>query len=271
MTDICLRKRCVIVIAALSVGLFQAVCLATDDENSSRKEGKTVITPARINEGNAYLGLMIEDLHPAIATHLPGIRSTGQGVLVQQVSADSPAAKAGIQEHDILITYGDQKLFNHEQLLKLVASDQPGAEIELRLIRQGKEETLKVKLDSRPANWFGPRFMDEPIRRPLRFGWRRGQARFGPAVNPRASWNQIDSITIKRLEKSRFHASLGHFNNEGKLEMHEYEGTREELSKLIDADDDLKANERYHLFRSLDIGDHPNPWALFLDDESSTF
>lgn len=271
MTDVRLCKQGMIAIATLSVGLFQTVCWAKGEENPGGKDGNTVRPPAQINERKAYLGLIIEDLHPAIASHLPGIGLTGQGVLVQLVSANSPAAKAGIKEHDILLTYGDQKLFSHAQLLKLVASDQPGSEIEIRLIREGKQETVKVKLDSRPAHWAGAGFGDEPVPRPPRFNWRRGQPRFGPALGHRASWNRIDSITIKRLEGNRFHASLGHFTNEGKLETHEYEGTREELSKLIDADDDLKANERYHLFRSLDITDHPNPWALFPDDDSSGF
>jgi hypothetical protein len=269
MKDIRLWQQFLIIVA-LGVGLNQSICQAKDNETSVGKDGKAA-TPSTRGGGNAYLGLIIEDLHPAMASHVPGIGSNGQGVLVQQVSPDSPAGKAGIKEHDILLTYGDQKLFNHEQLLRLVSGDQPGTEVEIRLIREGKQETLKLRLEGRPANWIAPGFLEERPPRPPRFGWRRGQPRFGPAVNMRASWNHIDSISIKRLEKNRFHAALTHVNNEGKLEKHEYEGTREELRKLIDADDNLKANERYHLLRSLDIGDHPNPWLLFPDDDSSSF
>src|SRR3569832_2342143 len=133
MTDIRLSKRCLIAVAATIVGLLQSVCLAKDDEKLGGTDSTTT-PPAQVKEGRVYLGLMIEDLHPAIASHLPGIKSTGQGVLVQRVTANSPAARAGIKEHDVLLTYGDQKLFNHEQLLRLVAADQPGAEVELRLI-----------------------------------------------------------------------------------------------------------------------------------------
>ena len=259
-------------IFALVIGRDSSACMASDNQDTVEKEGKVVTAPTIPQQHKAYLGLMIEDLHPAIASHLAGIGSTGQGVLVQVVGVDTPAAKSGIREHDVLLTYDDQKLFNHGQLLKLVAGDQPGREVALGIIHEGKRETVKVRLGERPTGWIAPRLSEELIpKRPFRMGWRGGPQGRMPSDNIRASWNRIDSISIKRLEKDRFHALLTHFDKNGQLEKHEYEGTREELRKLIDADDDLKPNERYHLLRSLDIADHPNPWTLFQDEDSSSF
>ena len=228
------------------------------------------------NSAKAYLGLSIGDLHPALASHLPNLQSEGQGVTVESVSPNSPGAKAGIREHDILLTYDDQKLFSREQLVKLISHDRPGREVSIRLIRQGKEEVAKITLGERPLNWAPPpHWMERRSPVPPIFE-RPPHVRNVPDATvrmnrPRPTWHHLDSITIKWLEKDRFRATLTHFDNEGKLEKHEYEGTREELRKLIDADDDLKPNERHHLFRSLDIEDHPNPWELLRDDTDSGF
>lgn len=266
-------KKGTVFTAICLLGVF---CVAAD-----RDDGKIAGTQAAKPEtkpgtAKVYLGINVADLHPAIASHLPSIVLHGQGVIVEMVYVDSPAAKAGIREHDILLMYDDQKLFNRDQLVKLIANDQCNREVSIRLIRQGKEMTVSTRLGERPANTTPSHratqrpFSVIPVAESLPRLRHESDAIRGFEI-PRLSWQQIEAIHIKRLDSDRFHATLSHYNKQGNLEKHEYEGTREELRKLIDADDDLKPNERHHLFRSLDLHEYPNPWNLFPAGEDSGY
>src|SRR5436305_5781017 len=86
-------------------------------------------TNANNTQPMAFLGVMVEHLHPAFSSHLPGSGAKGQGLMVEDVGKDTPAGKAGIKSHDILMTYDDQKLFSPEQFVKLIHADKPGREV----------------------------------------------------------------------------------------------------------------------------------------------
>ncbi len=72
------------------------------------------------------------------------------GVVIEEVLKDSPAAKAGLRQHDIILRANGEALQGMEDLSRLVADggDKP---IELRVIRLGKEETIVVVPEERPA------------------------------------------------------------------------------------------------------------------------
>lgn len=223
-------------------------------------------------KSSSYLGVNVGDVHPAVASHLPGVGATGQGILVESVSPNSPATAAGIRDLDILMAYDDQKLFSRNQLVKLVAMNQPGDEVAIRLIRDGKQEVKKVRLGQRPSNMAAPRLQDEPAPRSFpQFDapqWlTQKPQRHAPPTVDRPTWHRIESLAIKRLENDDFRITLTHFDEGGKRIKHEYTGTRDELRKRIDADVDLKPNERVHLLRSLDISDDSDPWALLPDEQ----
>jgi membrane-associated protease RseP (regulator of RpoE activity) len=66
-----------------------------------------------------------------------------EGVLVDRVSDDSPADKAGIEEHDLILSVGEHKVQTASDLVKaLIASE--GKEIEVKLLRAAKPMTVKV-------------------------------------------------------------------------------------------------------------------------------
>lgn len=72
----------------------------------------------------------------------------GQGVLVGRVDAEGPAAKAGIQEDDIVLAVGDQPVKGPADLMKAVdASD--GKEFSLKVLRAGKPVTVSVTPEKR--------------------------------------------------------------------------------------------------------------------------
>ena len=72
------------------------------------------------------------------------------GVVIEEVLEDSPAAKAGIRQHDIILRANGEPVQAMEDLYALVNSGD-AKPIELRLIRLGKEETIAVVPEERPA------------------------------------------------------------------------------------------------------------------------
>ena len=71
------------------------------------------------------------------------------GAFVQQVQAGSPAAKAGIQVRDIIISVDGNKLTDTYALEQVIAEHQPGQTVALRVWRSGRTRTVKVKLGAK--------------------------------------------------------------------------------------------------------------------------
>ena len=77
------------------------------------------------------------------------------GIVVLGVAPDSPAAKADIQKHDVLISAGDAVLSELRRLVEVVdrAGSQEG-EMTIKLVRQGKMIEVKVKPVKRPEQQY---------------------------------------------------------------------------------------------------------------------
>jgi S1-C subfamily serine protease len=73
------------------------------------------------------------------------------GVAVRDVDPDSPAGKAGLKDGDRIVAAGDQAVKSFDDLRKTVASHKPGDKLTLKVMREGKEETVTVTLGKQPA------------------------------------------------------------------------------------------------------------------------
>jgi membrane-associated protease RseP (regulator of RpoE activity) len=217
-----------------------------------------------------YLGVVVTEVDPAIAAQLPDVLHEHEGVLVEVVAENSPAAKAGIKVHDILLNYDDQKLLSSEQLVKLARHDKPGREVTLGLIRAGKQETVKATLAELPRREGGmARHQRRHLWPTIREWERTGR---WPAARQQPAWTNFDSMTLKKLDKNVFHASIKHTDAQGKMQSHEFEGTLDEIKKKIEADNDMTPDERMHLLRSLNLHSGPAiPLDAFPDGESTDF
>ena len=65
---------------------------------------------------------------------------------------DSPAAKAGIQDGDVVLSISGIKLDQEHPLDAVLVQFAPGDTVELQVIRDGKEQTIEVTLGTRPGN-----------------------------------------------------------------------------------------------------------------------
>ncbi len=110
---------------------------------------KTVLP--RLEEGKqvsrGYLGIVpvniTQDLKDAF--DLPST----EGLLVQQVQPNTPAAKAGMKTGDVIFTLNGKKVQDADQFRLQVAQIEPGRTINLGVLRKGKRMEIPVKLGDR--------------------------------------------------------------------------------------------------------------------------
>jgi hypothetical protein len=74
----------------------------------------------------------------------------GVGLVVEQVMANSLAAKSGVKQYDVLQKINDQLVINPEQVGVLLKMQKPGEKFTMTVIRQGKTQELSATL-SQPA------------------------------------------------------------------------------------------------------------------------
>ncbi len=94
-------------------------------------------------EHRFWIGVASEPAVAAMHAQLPDLPK-GAGLVVQQVVADSPAAKAGIQPNDILFAAGEKALAQVADLSAAITAGKD-AELPIKLIRGGKTMTITVK------------------------------------------------------------------------------------------------------------------------------
>ena len=72
-----------------------------------------------------------------------------QGLLVEGVAPESPAAKAGIEQYDILLRAGDKPLTEPRDLVEAVQAAKDG-KLTIELIRGGQHKTIEATPAKRP-------------------------------------------------------------------------------------------------------------------------
>jgi len=128
---------------------------APAEEVGIPKENVTIepIEPASDEESAsktmAWLGVSTTEASDALASQLDLL--PGVGLLVTYVVTESPAAKAGLQKNDVLITFDDQSLVHPAQLRKLVRSRKVGDTVKLGFYRAAKLKTVSVRLGQHVA------------------------------------------------------------------------------------------------------------------------
>lgn len=92
----------------------------------------------------SMLGVMLAEMTPEMAE---GFGLAGQqGVLIQRVMEDSPAARAGLERNDIIVEYQGQPVSDMQKLRLKVADTPSGTKVNLVVIREGKRMPFAVTL-----------------------------------------------------------------------------------------------------------------------------
>ena len=111
--------------------------------NMARQVMEQLVKHGRVRRG--FIGLTMQDLTPALARGLA--LGEGQGAVVVDVVARSPAARAGIRRGDVIVAFDDKPVGDAGHLRNVVATASPGARVRLTVRRAGREQTMDVVLE----------------------------------------------------------------------------------------------------------------------------
>jgi serine protease Do len=96
---------------------------------------------------NSYLGVDIADV---TTERLSALKlKEEKGVEVTMVDQDAPAGKAGIKEHDVIMTMNGSSVDSAAQLRRMIHETPAGRIVEFGLSRDGQPVTVKVQLGDR--------------------------------------------------------------------------------------------------------------------------
>ena len=123
------------------VGLAVPANLVSEVADSLVKNGKVV---------RGFLGVSVQDISPALADSFK--LSSRAGALVAQVVPDSPAAKAGLKENDVITGVDGQAITDSNKLTLAVSAIPPGTKVDLDILRNGTARHLAATTATRPAN-----------------------------------------------------------------------------------------------------------------------
>ncbi len=104
---------------------------------------KSLVETGTVQRG--YLGVQIDELKPDVAEAL-NLKKDQRGVIITNLPKDSPAAKGGLQRSDVIVSVDGKAVTTPQDLRFTIASKLPGAKVELKILRDGKEKTVKVEL-----------------------------------------------------------------------------------------------------------------------------
>ena len=91
-----------------------------------------------------FLGVNIQNLTPELADSF-GVDSLN-GIIVAQVSDDSPAARAGLIQGDLITRYQGVMVKDSGSFRNQVSLTRPGSEAEIEVIRKGSKHVLKATI-----------------------------------------------------------------------------------------------------------------------------
>lgn len=130
---------------ATPTGAFAGIGFAVPI-NLAKNIAEQLISKGKIERG--YLGIRIQDLTPELAQAM-GLKEEG-GAVVNQVIKGEAADKAGIKEGDVIVEVDGKKIKDANDLRLYIGSLPPGKEVQLKIYRDKKFLTLKVKLGKMP-------------------------------------------------------------------------------------------------------------------------
>jgi C-terminal processing protease CtpA/Prc len=103
---------------------------------------------------SSYLGVDISDV---TTERLSALKlKEEKGVEVTMVDQDAPAGKAGIKEHDVILTLNGMMIESKAQLQRMIHETPAGRIISLGLSRDGQPLTIKVQLADKHKEFAGP-------------------------------------------------------------------------------------------------------------------
>ncbi len=98
----------------------------------------------------SWIGVAIQDMNSELARSFKMTQKSG--ALVTEVSKNSPAAKAGIKQGDVITLYDGRPVTDVVDLRNLVAMTPPGTKVDFTLVRNEKQQKLTIQVEEQPVD-----------------------------------------------------------------------------------------------------------------------
>src|SRR6185437_5317032 len=116
--------------------------------NLARTVMESLVKTGHVTRG--YLGVRIQNVTPDLADQFQ--LKDDKGALIADVVPNGPAAKAGLQDGDVVIEFNKHPVTDSRHLQLEVAETAPGKTVPVEILRDGSKKTLDVKVKQLPGD-----------------------------------------------------------------------------------------------------------------------
>jgi serine protease Do len=131
--------------AALGAALAAAAGVGALVTPTAHGQTRVVRTQApralEIITGGSRIGVSIRDLEGADGTAAKGVTA---GVIVEEVSTESPAEKAGLRRGDAIVEFDGERVRSARQLTRVVQETPAGRTVQAAIVREGQRLTVSI-------------------------------------------------------------------------------------------------------------------------------
>ncbi len=124
------------------IGFAIPSSIALDIVDSLQKTGKVV---------RGWMGVAIQEITPALAKSFK-LPEQKKGVLISDVNENGPSFAAGVKRGDVVIAFNGKEVQSVSHLRNMVARTVVGKDAQIKILRDGREQTLNVKVAERPSD-----------------------------------------------------------------------------------------------------------------------
>jgi serine protease Do len=127
-------------------GGYQGLSFAIPIDAANKIQAQ-LVAHGKVTRGR--LGVMIQEVNQSLADSF-GLKQAG-GALVASVEKGSPAAKAGIEAGDVIVSVDGQEIGHSAELSAHISELTPGSKAKLDIVRKGENRSLSVVIGEMPG------------------------------------------------------------------------------------------------------------------------
>ena len=140
------RWRTAAIAAALVVaaGIGAAVGPVVGGQTQSSRDRPNIARAFQVLGGQgSWIGVSVRDVEEDDLKRTK--QPNASGVIVEDVSADSPAAKAGLKDGDAVIEFDGERVRGTRQFARLVQETPAGRKVPATIVRDGQRSTVSIE------------------------------------------------------------------------------------------------------------------------------
>ena len=141
-----------------SRGLFSSRTKRQRGNNFRFVPGRGKVRHVGFSSG--YVGVSLTTLSEQLADYF-GVKGD-IGVLITEISEDSPAEKAGLKAGDVIIAIGDEEISDYSDVKEIVSESDEGDKLTFTILRNKRQQKIEVEVAESGESTFGYRYFTAP-------------------------------------------------------------------------------------------------------------